>query len=397
MILHGSAALSHRQRERLVSLVLGAGLTITAAALIVGCSRQTASKWVGRARRGEGLHDRSSRPHRSPRRTPAALEQAVLRARRQLRLGPHPLGWELGLAPSTVHAILARHGQSRLRAGAPHEPSVRYERSRPGELVHIDVKPLGHIRRRRDPRSGRLLGKKGRSGRVFCFVGVDDCSRLAYARLYPDETTASATAFLDACRRFYRRQGITIERVLTDNGKCFKRAWDWACARRRIRPRRTRPRRPQTNGKVERLIRTLGEGWAYGFAYASEAERAAALGRFLAYYNCRRRHRALGGQTPLQRVNDLSGTNTRGSPTSEAGNLDARAKIPGPTTISETRCARSGTVPSASAWSTSRSASPWPHSGRTSPSGRCTASAGRRSSRSGGAPLTSATWRRTSS
>jgi transposase InsO family protein len=314
MILHGSAALSRRQRERLVSLVLGAGLTIAAAAATVGCSRQTASKWVGRARRGEGLHDRSSRPHRSPRRTPAALEQAVLRARGELRLGPHPLGWELGLAPSTVHAILARHGQSRLRARAPGEPVIRYERSRPGELVHIDVKPLGHIRRRRDPLTGRLLGKKGRSGRVFCFVGVDDCSRLAYARLYPDESTASATAFLDACRRFYRREGITIERVLTDNGKCFKRSWDWACFRRRIKPRRTRPRRPQTNGKVERLIRTLGEGWAYGFAYASEAERVGALGRFLDYYNCRRRHRALGGQTPLQRVNDLSGTNTRGSP-----------------------------------------------------------------------------------
>src|SRR5687767_13402322 len=222
MILHGSAALSRRQRQRLVSLVLAAGLTITAAAAIVGCSRQTASKWVGRARRGEGLEDRSSRPHRSPRRTSVALEQAVLRARRELRLGPHPLAWKLGLAPSTVHAILARHGRSRLRERAPRAPALRYERSRPGELVHIDVKPLGRIRRRRDPVTGRLLGKKGRSGRIFCFVGVDDCSRLAYARLYGQETTASATAFLDACRCFYARQGITIERVLTDNGKCFK-------------------------------------------------------------------------------------------------------------------------------------------------------------------------------
>jgi transposase-like protein len=141
MELHGSAALTRRQRRRLVTLV-GEGVTISAAALIVGCSRQTASKWVGRARRGEGLEDRSSRPKRSPRRTPAAVEQAVLRARRELRAGPHPLGWALELAASTVHAMLVRHGCSQLN---PRERAavVRYERERPGELLHVDVKKLG--------------------------------------------------------------------------------------------------------------------------------------------------------------------------------------------------------------------------------------------------------------
>jgi transposase InsO family protein len=310
MNLHPRAALSWRQRRRLVSLVF-AGMTITAAAVLVGCSRQTASKWVGRARRGESLEDRSSRPRRSPRRTPAAVEQAVLRARRELRLGPHPLGWALGLAASTVYAILARHGCSRLQGRPRAEPVVRYERERPGELVHIDVKPLGRIKRPRDPDTGRLRGKKGRAGRRYLFVCVDDCSRLVYARCYPDETTATASSFLDACRRFYGGHGIAIERVLTDNGKCFKRAWDEVCAERGIAARRTRPRRPQTNGKVERMIRTLLEGWAYGFDYASEAEREAALPGFLDYYTRLRPHRALGGQTPLQRVNNLSGTNTR--------------------------------------------------------------------------------------
>jgi transposase-like protein len=145
MVLHANAALSRRQRERVVMLV-ATGMTISAAAVVVGCSRQTASKWVGRARRGEGLADRSSRPHHSPRRTPAAVEQAVLRARRELRLGPHPLGWALGLAASTVHAILVRHGCSHLKPRERVEV-VRYERERPGELLHVDVKKLASFGR----------------------------------------------------------------------------------------------------------------------------------------------------------------------------------------------------------------------------------------------------------
>jgi transposase InsO family protein len=310
MILHANAALSRRQRERLVSLVF-AGMTITAAALAVGCSRQTASKWVGRARCGEGLDDRSSRPRRSPRRTPAAVEQAVLRARRELRLGPHPLGWALGLAASTVHAILRRHGCSRLKPRLPREAIVRYERERPGELLHVDVKKLGRIiapgHRVTGDRSRRA---KGKAGWLYLFAAIDDASRLGFARLYPDETAESALAFLAACQRFYAEHGITIERVLTDNGTCFKRRWAEDCARRGIAVRKTRPYRPQTNGKAERFIRTLLELWAYAYPYAHERERAAALQPALGSYNRFRRHRALAGQTPLQRVNNLSGTNT---------------------------------------------------------------------------------------
>jgi transposase InsO family protein len=309
MILHANAALSRRQRERLVALVC-TGTTITAAALVVGCSRQTASKWVGRARRGEALSDRSSRPRRSPRRTPAELERVVLRARAQLRLGPHPLGWALGLAASTVHAILKRHGCSRLRPRVPRE-IVRYERERPGELLHVDVKRLGRIvvpghrvtgdRRRR---------ARGSAGWLYLFAAIDDASRLGFARLYPDETAASALAFLEACVRFYRGHGIRIERVLSDNGTCFKRRWEERCEQLEIGVRKTRPYRPQTNGKVERFIRTLLETWAYASPYAHERERAAALAPALNSYNRDRRHRALGGLTPLQRVNNLSGTNT---------------------------------------------------------------------------------------
>jgi transposase InsO family protein len=308
MKLHASATLTLRQRRRLVALV-GTGVTIAAAAAIVGCSRQTGSKWVNRARRGEGLADRSSRPHHSPRRTPAWVEERVLQARRELGQGPHPLGWALGLAASTVYAILARHGRSRLRERV-REPVVRYERERAGELLHIDVKPLGRIRRARDPHGGTRRGKKGRAGWLYLFVAVDDASRLAHARFYPDETAASALAFLHTCRRFYAAHGITLERVLTDNGKCFKRQWQDGCTQLAIQPRRTRIRRPQTNGKAERLIRTLLEGWAYAYPYTNDHEREIALSHYLDYYNRFRRHRALGGQTPLQRVNDLSGTNT---------------------------------------------------------------------------------------
>ena len=199
MILHANAALSVRQRQRLVSLVL-AGMTITAAAIVVGCSRQTASKWIGRARRGEGLADRSSRPRRSPRRTPLAVEQAVLRARSELRCGPHPLGWALGLAASTVHAILRRHGCSRLRPPLPREQVVRYERERAGELLHIDIKKLGRIILR-DTASPATApsARRARPAGSTCSPRSTTPSRLGFAAIYPDETADSALAFLTAC------------------------------------------------------------------------------------------------------------------------------------------------------------------------------------------------------
>jgi transposase InsO family protein len=309
MILHANAALSGRQRERLVALVL-AGKTITAAALVVGCSRQTASKWIGRHRRGEGLADRSSRPRRSPRRTPAAVEQAVLRARRELSLGPHPLGWALGLAASTVHAILRRYGCSRLRPRPPRAEIVRYERERPGELVHVDVKKLGRIGAVGHRVTGDRRQRARGAGWQYVFAAIDDASRLGFARIYPDESADSALAFLAELERFYAGHSITVERVLTDNGTCFKRRWQLACDQRAIGVRKTRPYRPQTNGKVERFIRTLLELWAYAYPYEHERQRTAALAPALESYNRFRPHRAHGGQTPLQRVNNLSGTNS---------------------------------------------------------------------------------------
>ena len=310
MKLHGSAALSQRQRRRLVLLV-GSGTTITAAAAVVGCSRQTGSKWVNRARGGEGLGDRSSRPHRSPRRVPPAVEEAVLRARRELAAGPHVIGWATGVAASTVHAILRRNACSQLKPRLARGEVVRYERQRPGELVHIDCKKLGRIIQPGHRVTGdRSKRAKGRAGWQHLFVALDDATRLGFAQLYPDETAASAIAFLTASERFYASHGIQIERVLTDNGTCFKRRWQDACHHRTIGARKTRPFRPQTNGKAERFIRTLLERWAYNQTHHHEQHRANALPDAINSYNRHRRHRALGGQTPLQRVNDLSGGNS---------------------------------------------------------------------------------------
>jgi len=308
MDLHANAVLTVRQRQRLCDLVC-AGLTITAAALVVGCSRQTASKWVNRRRRGQGLLDRSSRPHRSPRKTPEVVEQAILRARAELREGPHVIGWALGVAASTVHAVLRRHGRSRLVVKVPREEVVRYERSRPGELVHVDCKKLGRILKPGHRVTGDRRGQaKGKAGWQHLFVAIDDHSRLGFASVYPDETAASATCFLDELVRFYAAHGIDVERVLTDNGACFKRRWAEACKARGIVVKKTRAYRPQTNGKAERFIRTLLERWAYAYPYERESERLAALAPALDFYNRFRPHRALGGLTPLQRVNNLPGT-----------------------------------------------------------------------------------------
>jgi transposase InsO family protein len=234
----------------------------------------------------------------------------VLNARGQLQAGPHPIGWQLGLAASTVHAILRRHGASRLNPTPP-EPVIRYERARPGELLHIDIKRLGRIQRPHDPQTGRPYGAKGKAGWEYLFVCVDDHSRLAHARFYPAETTANALHFLNDCRRFYRQHGIETEQVLTDNGKCFQRTWKHRCRDAGITPLHTRIRRPQTNGKAERFIQTLLNGWIRPHTYTSNQHRTDALAAYLHFYNHQRRHRALNGLTPLQAVNNLPGTHNQ--------------------------------------------------------------------------------------
>jgi transposase InsO family protein len=219
------------------------------------------------------------------------------------------IGWAVGVAASTVHAVLRRHGRSRLVSKAPREKIVRYERERPGELVHVDIKKLGRITRPGHRVTGdRSTRAKGKAGWQYLYVAIDDHTRLGYAAIHPDETSDSAIAFLGQLVGFYAGHGIRLERVLTDNGTCFKRRWADACDAHGITVKKTRAYRPQTNGKAERFIRTLLERWAYAYAYEHESQRLAALGPALDFYNRFRPHRALAGLTPLQRVNNLSGT-----------------------------------------------------------------------------------------
>lgn len=280
----------------------------------LGVSRATAYKWVNRFRaEGEaGLADRSSRPHASPRRTPEAAELAVLAARAEWRYGPDRLGPLLGMPPSTVHRILARHGASRMRdADRVTLAPVRYQACHPGALLHQDHKKLGRIP---DGGGWRALGRDlaphhghSRAGYEHLEVIVDDASRYAVVVPVPDETTASAVGALEAALAEFALLGVRVDRVLTDNGANYKRQFDAAVERLGARHKRTRPRRPQTNGKAERLIQTLLNEWAYGRAYATNRERADALPGFVDFYNRRRPHTALGGRSPLDAVNNVSG------------------------------------------------------------------------------------------
>jgi transposase InsO family protein len=295
------------------------GWTLSAAAEAAGVSVRCARKWVGRYRlEGEqGLFDRSSAPKRIANRTSDDRVEAIVKLRR-LRFTAAEIAETLGMALSTVSGILKRLGMGRLgRLGL--EQPVRYERSRPGELVHIDVKKLGRIEggagkrvggrspgaykpRRRD-----AAGKdRGTIGWEFVHVCVDDYSRLAYAEVLSDEKATTAIGFLHRAVAFYRRHGIQVERVLTDNGSAYVSTLHAiACRTLGIRHLRTRPRRPQTNGKAERFIRTLQNSWAYGAIYRSSNERTAALDGWLWHYNHRRRHAALGRQPPVTRTNLL--------------------------------------------------------------------------------------------
>jgi transposase InsO family protein len=285
----------------------------------VGVSVRCARKWVGRYRvEGlAGLGDRSSAPRQVANRTAPDRVEVIVKLRR-LRFTAAEIAETLGMALSTVSGILTRIGMGKLgRIGL--EQPVRYERSRPGELVHIDVKKLGRI----VGGAGKRIGGEGHSpynpeytdaaGRVrklvgweFVHVAVDDYSRIAYAEVLHDERATTAAAFLQRAVAFYRRHGIEVERVLTDNGSCYRAVLHaLACRRLGIRHRRTRPYRPQTNGKAERFIRTLLQGWAYGAIYGSSTERTRALDGWLWHYNHRRRHSALGHQTPVSRTNLL--------------------------------------------------------------------------------------------
>jgi transposase InsO family protein len=311
-VSHRNARLTVFGRRLLVERV-ASGRPVAHVAAEMGISRATAHKWVRRWRaEGEaGLADRSSRPLTTPHRTPAAIEIRVCDLRRSRKLGPARIGPVLGLPASTVHRILTRHGLNRLAWMDRPTGSVirRYERERPGELVHVDVKKLGRIPDGGGHKvHGREAGRPIRGmGFDYLHSAVDDHSRLAYTEIHGDERVATCAAFLTRAAAFFAGLGITrIERVLTDNAWAYRKglAWKQALADIGATGKLTRPYRPQTNGKVERFNRTLADEWAYLRPYTSNDERTAALTDFLHTYNHHRSHTALGGQPPISRVNN---------------------------------------------------------------------------------------------
>jgi len=312
--MHRNARLTPLSRELLVRRILEHGWPVPVAAASMGVSRATAYKWLARYQEAgrAGLVDRPSRPARSPRALAAAVTVRVLAERQQRREGPHRLAARLGLARSTVYRILRRHGESRLRdRDRCTRQIVRYERDRPGELLHLDVKKLGRIPDGGGHRMhGRATAPRGRGlGYDYLHVAVDDHSRLAFVQVYPDERTTTCAAFLRDAVAFFATHGVTVERVLTDNARAYTtgRPFPAALAACGIQHRRTRPYRPQTNGKAERFNRTLLDEWAYQQLYSSNTDRLAALPGWLHEYNYHRSHTALGGRPPASRVNNLGG------------------------------------------------------------------------------------------
>ena len=321
MKLHANAALSLNQRRRLAVRVVEDGWSLTRAAEAAEVSDHTAAKWVARYRaEGEGgLLDRSSAPAVVANRTDERRVAAIAALRRLRFTGPE-LAELLDMPLSTVSGILTRIGMGKLgRLGL--EPAQRYERARPGELIHIDVKKLGRIQRGAGKRifggsshyTGSFTDAAGRVRRMagwdYVHIAIDDATRLAYAEVLDDEKALTAVGFLRRATAFFASYGITAERLITDNGSPYRSMIHAiACRALGIRHLRTRPRRPQTNGKAERFIRTMLGGWAYGRIYASTAERTQALDGWLWHYNHRRRHSALSHQPPITHLNNLLGT-----------------------------------------------------------------------------------------
>jgi transposase InsO family protein len=316
MNLHANAALSLNRRRQLCRRVVEEHWTVARAAAMSEVSERCARKWVGRYRReGElGLLDRSSAPRVIPHRTGEERIEAIAALRRLRFTGPE-IAETLGMALSTVSGILARIGMGKLRRLGL-EPARRYERERPGELIHIDVKKLGRIqggaghrvngkRRKTATRTDAEGVRRLQVGWEYVHIAIDDCTRLAYAEVLADEKASTVVAFLRRAVGFYRRHGVAVRQLLTDNGSGYRSMIHaLACRTLGIRHLRTRPRRPQTNGKAERFIRTMLGGWAYGAIYRSSAERTSALDGWLWHYNHHRRHSALGHKPPIARLNE---------------------------------------------------------------------------------------------
>jgi len=316
MDLHANAALSLNRRRLLAGRVVEEGWTLTKAAEAAEVSVRTARKWVRRFQaEGEvGLRDRSSRPRRCPLAVPPERVALIGLLRRAARMTGAEIAEVLSMPLKTVQGILTRSGQGK-RWRLDRAQVIRYERHRPGELVHIDVKKLGRIERGAGKRitggsshyNRTFTDREGRRrntvGWEFCHIAIDDYSRLAYVELLEDERAITAIGFLRRAIAHFNGHGIEVERVMTDNGAPYvSKAHAIACLALGIKHLRTRPRRPQTNGKAERFIRTMLDGWAYGRIYASSAERKAALDPWLNFYNHRRPHGAIGHQPPTTRL-----------------------------------------------------------------------------------------------
>ncbi|MBM7797458.1 transposase InsO family protein [Microlunatus panaciterrae] len=326
---HANAALTPRARLRLAELVVDRGWTFAAAAKMFMVAPRTAKKWADRYRSegAAGMVDRSSRPHSSPTKTTPDVVRRIVRLRWRHRLGPVQIAGRLGMQASTVHAVLVRCRINRLCHidRVTGEPLRRYEHPHPGSLIHVDVTKFGNIpdgggwrylgkqqgdrnraatdtQRRRGPVRGPLIGT------AYVHTVIDDHSRMAYAEICADEKAATAIEVLHRAAAWFTDHGVTVERVLSDNGSAYRsHAWRDACAELGITHKRTRPYRPQTNGKIERFHRTLADGWAYARFYESTEQRNTALPGWLHFYNHHRAHSAIGGKPPVTRLTNLAG------------------------------------------------------------------------------------------
>lgn len=329
---HANAALTPRARLRLARLIVEDNWSPSAAAKMFMVSVVTARKWANRLREEgpAGMVDRSSRPLSMPMKTPLPVLKQIVKLRWRQRLGPVQIAGELGMPASTVHAVLVRCRINRLSRidRVTGEPIRRYEHDHPGSMIHVDVTKFGNIpdgggwryvgaqqggrnKRATAHRTGQRSGDyRPRIGTAFVHTVIDDYSRVAYAEICADEKADTAIGVLRRAIAWYAHRGVTIERVLSDNGSAYKSfAWRDACIELGLVHKRTRPYRPQTNGKIERFHRTLAEGWAYARFYPSETERRNALPNWLHFYNHHRRHSAIG-DTPISRLNNLPGHHT---------------------------------------------------------------------------------------
>jgi len=331
LVSHANAALTPIQRSRIGKFVVDDGWPVAHAALYFHVSWRTAKRWADRyaAMGRSGMQDRSSRPHSSPNRTPQTLVRKVVHLRWKQRLGPVAIGARLGMPASTVHAVLTRCRLNRLRHVdiRTGEPVRRYEHEKPGAMIHVDVKKIGNIpdgggwrfvgrqqgnrNRAATPGKPRTSNREPQMGTAFVHTVIDDHSRVAYAEIHGDEQAVTAVGVLKRAVSWFEARGVTVERVLSDNGSAYKsHLWRDTCTGLGITVKKTRPYRPQTNGKIERFHRTLAEGWAFARHYNSESARRNALPAWLHEYNHHRPHTGIGGAAPISRLTNLPGQHT---------------------------------------------------------------------------------------